>query len=140
MGCTQSPPVRPAPARRVSIAEPPSIDVRVLGLPDWPSLLQPSTTAARGAQQIEDGAALQGEEVRQIEVVCEDSEEPLPKGCAALVAKLGGCMHAHRVELEIMHGSRSGAVVLLMTPYRADGQMLPISVVKFDRGGLRAAK
>ena len=131
MGCTQSPPVRPAPARRVSITEP-GIDVRVLGLADWPSRLQLSTTAARGAQQTEDG--------EDSEVVCKDSEEPLPKGCAALVAKLGGCMHAHRVELEIMHGSRSGAVVLLMTPYRADGQMLPISVVKFDRGGLRASK
>ncbi len=57
-----------------------------------------------------------------------------------LVAKLDDCAQAHRVDLKELCESRSGAVVLTMTPQRADGRNLPVSVVKFDRGVLRVSK
>ncbi len=138
MGCTQSPSVHPAlgqrpltataAGRRVSIAET-GVSLRDLGVAEWVSRLAPSP--ARDAEQ-DDGAA-----APEVEVAC---QKPLPAGCAMLVAKLDDCAQAHRVDLEELCESRSGAVVLLMTPQRADGRKLPVSVVKFDRGVLRVSK
>ena len=66
----------------------------------------------------------------QIEVV-EPAE--LSTACLELVARLNECASARAVKLTLLHGSFSGAKVLLMSPKRADGRELPTSVLKVDK-------
>ncbi len=54
----------------------------------------------------------------------------LPSTCLALVRRLRHLSAAGRVELEMLHGSLSGAMVLVAQPFSADGRELPKSVLK----------
>ena len=49
-----------------------------------------------------------------------------------MVHRLHDVQGAGRVELAKLHGSFSGALVLLMVLYRRDGQELPTTVLKYD--------
>jgi len=62
-----------------------------------------------------------------------EGPEDLGSVCKELVAKLPSCTSARSVKLSLLHGSFSGAKVLLMTPTRADGRELPTSVIKYDK-------
>ena len=62
-----------------------------------------------------------------------EGPEDLSILCKGLVARLPSCASAHSVKLSLLHGSFSGAKVLLMTPIRADRCELPTSVIKYDQ-------
>ena len=66
----------------------------------------------------------------QIEVV---KPAELSTACLELVARLNECASARAVKLTLLHGSFSGAKVLLMAPTRRDGRILPTSVLKVDK-------
>ena len=57
----------------------------------------------------------------------------VPEECKQLVALLMDCQGAAQVKLSLLHGSYSGALVLIAEPSRADGMVLPSTVVKFDK-------
>ena len=62
-----------------------------------------------------------------------EGPEDLSSVCKGLVARLPSCASAHSVKLSLLHGSFSGAKVLLMAPTRRDGRELPTSVLKVDK-------
>jgi len=56
----------------------------------------------------------------------------LPAACLELLAALRDCSNVARVKAMLLHGGYTGALVLLITPFRSDGRELPSFITKFD--------